>query len=207
MPPTGGIAGAIGTGETHLEIALGDEAAWLRYRLAFVRTADPIRDRLDARDEPPRPAALEKAQLLPSRLGAVVGVRHGGNCGWGFDAVLEEWTRPNAETAVKAQPAARAAMQCVPAASVPTQRREIGTAKRAEANLVVCDSGDVGDVPSPTACRPHDARLGLLATAGPMRGAAAVDGGGRGSAVVGHRDHIASAVRRDEDLLDVVYEL
>lgn len=45
------IAGPIGTGKTHLAIALGVEAARRRYRVAFVRAADLVRDLLEARDE------------------------------------------------------------------------------------------------------------------------------------------------------------
>lgn len=45
------IAGPIGTGKTHLAIALAVEAARRRYRVAFVRAADLVRDLLEARDE------------------------------------------------------------------------------------------------------------------------------------------------------------
>lgn len=45
------IAGPIGTGKTHLAIALGLEAARRRYRVAFVRAADLVRSLLEARDE------------------------------------------------------------------------------------------------------------------------------------------------------------
>ena len=45
------IAGPIGTGKTHLAIALGMEAARRRYRVAFVRAADLVRDLIEARDE------------------------------------------------------------------------------------------------------------------------------------------------------------
>ena len=44
------IAGPIGTGKTHLAIALGLEAARRRYRVAFVRAADLVRSLLEARD-------------------------------------------------------------------------------------------------------------------------------------------------------------
>jgi len=44
------IAGPVGTGKTHLAIALGVEAARRRYRVAFFRAADLVRDLLEARD-------------------------------------------------------------------------------------------------------------------------------------------------------------
>lgn len=45
------IAGPIGTGKTHLAIALGVEAARRRFRVAFTRAADLVRSLLEARDE------------------------------------------------------------------------------------------------------------------------------------------------------------
>jgi len=45
------LAGPIGTGKTHVAIALGLEAARRRYRVAFTRAADLVRDLLEARDE------------------------------------------------------------------------------------------------------------------------------------------------------------
>ncbi len=44
------IAGPVGTGKTHLAIALGVEAARRRYRVAFFRAAELVRDLLEARD-------------------------------------------------------------------------------------------------------------------------------------------------------------
>jgi DNA replication protein DnaC len=44
------IAGPIGTGKTHLAIALGIEAARRRFRVAFMRAADLVRELLEARD-------------------------------------------------------------------------------------------------------------------------------------------------------------
>lgn len=44
------IAGPVGTGKTHLAIALGVEAARRRYRVAFIRAADMVRNLLEARD-------------------------------------------------------------------------------------------------------------------------------------------------------------
>lgn len=44
------IAGPIGTGKTHLAIALGVEAARRRYRVVFTRAAELVRDLLEARD-------------------------------------------------------------------------------------------------------------------------------------------------------------
>lgn len=45
------IAGPIGTGKTHLAIALGIEAARRRYRVAFARAADLVRSLVEAKDE------------------------------------------------------------------------------------------------------------------------------------------------------------
>ena len=44
------LAGPIGTGKTHLAIALGVEAARRRFRVAFTRAADLVRSLLEARD-------------------------------------------------------------------------------------------------------------------------------------------------------------
>jgi len=44
------FAGPVGTGKTHLAIALGVEAAKQRSRVAFVRAADLVRQLLEARD-------------------------------------------------------------------------------------------------------------------------------------------------------------
>ena len=45
------LAGPIGTGKTHVAISLGVEACRRRYRVAFVRVADLVRELLEARDE------------------------------------------------------------------------------------------------------------------------------------------------------------
>jgi DNA replication protein DnaC len=45
------LAGPIGTGKTHLAIALGVEATRRRYRVLFTRAADLVRELLEARDE------------------------------------------------------------------------------------------------------------------------------------------------------------
>jgi DNA replication protein DnaC len=45
------LAGPIGTGKTHVAIALGVEACRRRHRVAFVRAADLVRELLEARDE------------------------------------------------------------------------------------------------------------------------------------------------------------
>ena len=45
------LAGPIGTGKTHLAIALGVEAAQRRFRVAFYRAADLVRILLETRDE------------------------------------------------------------------------------------------------------------------------------------------------------------
>ena len=45
------IAGPIGTGKSHLAIALGVEAAKRRFRVLFVKAADLVRQLLEARDD------------------------------------------------------------------------------------------------------------------------------------------------------------
>jgi DNA replication protein DnaC len=44
------IAGPVGTGKTHLAVALGVEATRRRHCVAFIRAADMVRDLLEARD-------------------------------------------------------------------------------------------------------------------------------------------------------------
>ena len=76
------IAGPIGTGKTHLAIALGVEAARRRYRVAFCRAADLVRSLIEARDE----RSLERlhqrylrvALLVVDELGFVPFDRAGG---------------------------------------------------------------------------------------------------------------------------------
>lgn len=45
------LAGPIGTGKTHIAIALGVEAARRRFRVAFTRAAELVRALLESRDE------------------------------------------------------------------------------------------------------------------------------------------------------------
>lgn len=45
------LAGPIGTGKTHLAIALGMEAARRRYRVAFVRASELVRELMEAKNE------------------------------------------------------------------------------------------------------------------------------------------------------------
>ncbi|NIR28694.1 MAG: ATP-binding protein [Desulfuromonadales bacterium] len=45
------LAGPIGTGKTHIAIALGVEAARRRYRVVFARAAELVRELIEARDE------------------------------------------------------------------------------------------------------------------------------------------------------------
>lgn len=45
------LAGPIGTGKTHLAIALGMEAARRRYRVAFVRASELVRDLVEAKND------------------------------------------------------------------------------------------------------------------------------------------------------------
>ena len=44
------IAGPVGTGKTHLAVALGVEATRRRHRVVFIRAADMVRELLEARD-------------------------------------------------------------------------------------------------------------------------------------------------------------
>ena len=60
------IAGPVGTGKTHLAIALGVEAARRRHRVLFVRTADLVQQLLEARDT--RSLVLLKRKLLRADL-------------------------------------------------------------------------------------------------------------------------------------------
>lgn len=76
------IAGPIGTGKTHLAIALGLEAARRRYRVAFTRAADLVRSLLEARDERTLSRLHQRYQqvalLIVDELGFVPFDRAGG---------------------------------------------------------------------------------------------------------------------------------
>ena len=76
------IAGPIGTGKTHLAIALGVEAARRRHRVAFVRAADLVRELVEARDELTlsrlHQRYLRVALLIVDELGFVPFERTGG---------------------------------------------------------------------------------------------------------------------------------
>ncbi|MDY7096384.1 MAG: IS21-like element helper ATPase IstB [Acidobacteriota bacterium] len=76
------IAGPIGTGKTHLAIALGVEAARRRQRVLFVRAADLVRDLLEARDSRELGRLHRKIQraslLIVDELGFVPFDRAGG---------------------------------------------------------------------------------------------------------------------------------
>lgn len=76
------LAGPIGTGKTHLAIALGIEAARHRKRVAFFRAADLVRSMIEARDarELGRlQRRLDRVDLLVlDELGFVPFDRHGG---------------------------------------------------------------------------------------------------------------------------------
>jgi DNA replication protein DnaC len=69
------IAGPIGTGKTHLAIALGIEAARRRHRVWFVRAAELVRSLLEARDERQLGRLLQRTQrvdlLIVDELGFV----------------------------------------------------------------------------------------------------------------------------------------
>ncbi len=76
------IAGPIGTGKTHLAIALGVEAVQRRQRVAFVRAADLVRELIEARDERTltrlHQRYLRVALLIVDELGFVPFDRAGG---------------------------------------------------------------------------------------------------------------------------------
>lgn len=76
------IAGPIGTGKTHLAIALGVEAIRRRNRVLFVRAADLVRDLREARDERRLGLMQQRLQrlhlLVVDELGFVPFDRSGG---------------------------------------------------------------------------------------------------------------------------------
>jgi DNA replication protein DnaC len=76
------IAGPIGTGKTHLAIALGVEAARRRLRVAFIRAADLVRSLIEARDEHTLTRLHQRYQrvalLIVDELGFVPFDRAGG---------------------------------------------------------------------------------------------------------------------------------
>lgn len=69
------IAGPIGTGKTHLAIALGIEAAKRRTRVRFTRAADLVRELVEARDDHVLTALLRRYErvslLIIDELGFV----------------------------------------------------------------------------------------------------------------------------------------
>lgn len=76
------FAGPIGTGKTHLAIALGIEATQRRYRVLFRRAADLVRELIEARDERELGRFQRKLQrvdlLVVDELGFVPFDRTGG---------------------------------------------------------------------------------------------------------------------------------
>lgn len=76
------IAGPIGTGKTHLAIALGMECARKRMRVVFVRAADLVRQLIEARDNRQLTTLQRRLQraylLILDELGFVPFDRHGG---------------------------------------------------------------------------------------------------------------------------------
>jgi len=76
------IAGPVGTGKTHLAVALGVEAARRRHRVAFIRAADMVRDLLEARDTRAlgrlHQRLLRTSLLIVDELGFVPFERAGG---------------------------------------------------------------------------------------------------------------------------------
>lgn len=76
------IAGPIGTGKTHLAVALGVEAVQRRQRVAFIRAADLVGELVEARDERTfsrlHQRHLRVALLIVDELGFVPFDRAGG---------------------------------------------------------------------------------------------------------------------------------
>lgn len=76
------LAGPIGTGKTHLAIALGVEAARRRFRVRFQRAANLVRELVEARDERTLGRLQQKMQrvdlLIVDELGFVPFDRAGG---------------------------------------------------------------------------------------------------------------------------------
>lgn len=76
------VAGPIGTGKTHLAIALGVEATRRRIKVAFHKAADLVRDLLEARDERTLGRLQRRFQKVPllivDELGFVPFKREGG---------------------------------------------------------------------------------------------------------------------------------
>ena len=76
------LAGPVGTGKTHLAIALGIEACRRRFRTTFVRAPDLVRDLVEARDERllgrMQQRLLKRHVLILDELGFVPFERVGG---------------------------------------------------------------------------------------------------------------------------------
>ncbi len=76
------IAGPIGTGKTHLAVAIGVEATRRRMHVLFARAADLVRTLLEARDEKTLGALLRRLQrvqlLIVDELGFVPFAKDGG---------------------------------------------------------------------------------------------------------------------------------
>lgn len=76
------LAGPIGTGKTHLAIALGVEAARKKFRVCFFRAADLVRQLVEARDQRELGLLQRKLRranlLIVDELGFVPFDRHGG---------------------------------------------------------------------------------------------------------------------------------
>ena len=89
------IAGPIGTGKTHLAIALGVEATRRRYRVAFVRAADLVRELIEARDDHTLGVLYRRYQrvalLIVDELGFVPLKRAGGELL--FNLIAERYER------------------------------------------------------------------------------------------------------------------
>ena len=77
------LAGPIGTGKTHLAIALGVEATRRRMRVVFVRASDLVQSLIEARDERRLTVLQQRYQkmalLVVDELGFVLFERTGGD--------------------------------------------------------------------------------------------------------------------------------
>ena len=89
------IAGPIGTGKTHLAIALGVEAVHRRQRVAFVRADDVVRELVEARDERTlsrlHQRYLRVTLLIVDELGFVPFDRAGGELLYNLLADRYDW--------------------------------------------------------------------------------------------------------------------
>ena len=101
------IGGPIGTGKTHLAIALGVEAVQRRQRVASIRAADLVRELVEARDERTlsrlHQRYLRVALLIVDELGFVPFDRGGGELL--FNLLADRYERHSTDQERSEQPA------------------------------------------------------------------------------------------------------